>query len=136
MMQQDIETTTHFQQSETDIKSETDINDEEIQEKLDTLLSKYQNQNQAANNKDNIVFSSSSLSQVEASQTLEEVIENEIPMLTEIVILQSSPLRSILDAALEKTRIEMNIKDREELARALANQLQESPIDFIQKTSG
>ncbi len=130
MMQQDIETTTHFQQSETD------INDEEIQEKLDTLLSKYQNQNQVANNKDNIVFSSSSLSQVEASQTLEEVIENEIPMLTEIVILQSSPLRSILDAALEKTRIEMNIKDREELARALANQLQESPIDFVQKTSG
>ncbi len=130
MMQQDIETTTHFQQSETD------INDEEIQEKLDTLLSKYQNQNQVANNKDNIVFSSSSLSQVEASQTLEEVIENEIPMLTEIVILQSSPLRSILDAALEKTRIEMNIKDREELARALANQLQESPIDFVQKASG
>lgn len=126
MMQQDqdIDTTTQFQQGVSD------INDEEIQEKLDLLLSKYQNQNQVASNKDNIVFSSNSLSQVEASQTLEEVIENEIPMLTEVVILQSSPLRSVLDAALDITRIEMSVKDREELARALAKQLKESPIDF------
>jgi len=129
MMQQDqdIDTTTQFQQGVSD------INDEEIQEKLDLLLSKYQNQNQVASNKDNIVFSSNSLSQVEASQTLEEVIENEIPMLTEVVILQSSPLRSVLDAALDITRIEMSVKDREELARALAKQLKESPIDFGSK---
>ncbi len=130
MMQQDIETTIQFQQSETD------INDDEIQEKLDSLLSKYQNQDQVKNNKDNIVFSSASLSQVEGSQTLEEVIENEIPMLTEVVILQSSPLRTILDAALDETRIEMNIKDREELARALAKQLQESPINSGQQANG
>ncbi len=130
MTQQDIETTTQFQQDVAD------FNDEEIQQKLDSLMTKYQSQNQIATDKNNIVFSDASLSQVDASQTLEEVIENEIPILTEVVTLRSSPLRSILDVALDQTRIEMSLKDREELARALAKQLMESPINFGQKAHG
>jgi hypothetical protein len=127
MTQQDIETIETTAQFQQDV---SDFNDEEIREKLDLLLTKYQSQDQIASNKNNIVVSSASLSQVDASQTLEEVIENEIPMLTEVVTLRSSPLRSILEAALDQTRIEMGVKDREELARALAKQLKESPINF------
>ncbi len=130
MTQQDIETTTQFQQDVAD------FNDEEIQQKLDSLLTKYQSQHQIATDKNNVVFSDAGLSQVDASQTLEEVIENEIPILTEVVSLRSSPLRSILDVALDQTRIEMSLKDREELARAMAKQLMESPINFGQKARG
>jgi len=127
MTQQDIETietTTQFQQGISD------FNDEEIHQNLNSLFAKYQNQNRIANNKNNIVFSRAGLSQFDTSQTLEEVIESDVPILTEIVTLQSSALRSILDAALDETRIEMNVKDREELARALEKQLKESSIEW------
>ncbi len=54
--------------------------------------------------------------------------DKKIPLLTEVVTIRSSPVRSILDTALGEVSIDMSARDREILARSLEKQLKDSSI--------
>ena len=107
-------------------KSSTDFDDAEILAKFRNLLGKYQNQGKIIG----VTTSTPVSTPTATSQTngiSQEVEADSIPTLTEIVILhpsviqpkRSTPIRQILDAALEDAHIEMNALDRKALAHAL-----------------
>lgn len=112
-----------------DDKNSIDTDDSEILEKFRSLLNKYQNQG-------NIITSPSTM--VTAVPTLPDdhtvpAVVSKIPVLTEAVILHPAviqpqpkrltPIRQILDAALEDANIDMNVLDRKALANALEARL-------------
>ncbi|MBP6056926.1 MAG: hypothetical protein KA524_00620 [Nitrosomonas sp.] len=109
-------------------KSSTDFDDAEILAKFRNLLGKYQNQGKIIG----VTTSTPVSTPTATSQTngiSQEVEADSIPTLTEIVILhpsviqpqpkRSTPIRQILDAALEDAHIEMDALDRKALAHAL-----------------
>jgi len=111
-----------------DYNSSTNSDDAEILAKFRSLLNKYQNQGKRISATNNTIVSTSTT----ASQTdgiLQEIEAYKIPVLTEVVILhpsviqpqpkRSTPIRQILDAALEDANIEMDANDRKALASAL-----------------
>jgi len=103
-----------------DDKTAADSDDTEILDKFNNLLGKYQNQGKIAG--------AASVKTVESSKTASHEAGS-IPLLTEVVILHPAvihrqparltPMRQILDAALEETQIEMDAQSRKVLARAL-----------------
>ena len=120
-------------ESAVPLRQGTINSDEEIQEKLDLLLTKYQsqNKNKIAGHKSNSALSLATISETDVDIKLEEIVDNEIPVLTEVVILRSSPLRSVLDDVLDETQIDMNARDREKLARALDKRFKHKDIGQI-----
>ena len=113
-------------------KSSTDFDDAEILAKFRNLLGKYQNQGKIIG----VTTPTPVPTPTATSQTdgiLQEVETDKIPTLTEIVILhpsviqpqpkRSTPIRQILDAALEDAHIEMDALDRKALAHALGVRL-------------
>lgn len=113
-------------------KSSTDFDDAKILAKFRNLLGKYQNQGNIIG----IAAPTTTPISTVTSQTdgiLQEVETDKIPTLTEIVILhpsviqpqpkRSTPMRQILDAALEDAHIEMDALDRKALAHALGVRL-------------
>ena len=113
-------------------KSSTDFDDAEILAKFRNLLGKYQNQGKIIG----VTAPITTPIPMTTSQTdgiLQEVEIDKIPTLTEIVILhpsviqpqpkRSTPIRQILDAALEDAHIEMDVLDRKALAHALGVRL-------------
>jgi len=112
-----------------DDKTSIDPDDSEILAKFRSLLNKYQNQG-------NIIASSNTL--ITAASTLPvdnttPTVADKIPVLTAAVILHPAviqpqpkrltPIRQILDAALEDANIEMDVLDRKSLANALEARL-------------
>lgn len=105
----------------SDDKTAAEPDDAEVLDKFRNLLGKYQNQGKIAGT-------------APASKTFEDdkTASHEtgsIPLLTETVILHPAviqrqparltPIRQILDAALEEAQIEMDAQSRKALARAL-----------------
>ncbi|MDH5552375.1 MAG: hypothetical protein OEX82_03505 [Nitrosomonas sp.] len=113
----------------------TELDDDEILNKLDALLHRHKNQADDAvdvNNADVSPQAVSSISGAVLPQT-EPTFADEIPTLTEIVLLQSDSmqaqagrmlsLQQILDSALDEVNIEMKTSDRIMLTKALEKQL-------------
>ncbi|MDE2389692.1 MAG: hypothetical protein KGN35_11555 [Betaproteobacteria bacterium] len=110
----------------SDNKITEDSDDAEILGKFHNLLSKYQNQGKITGT----LVPTGKLLKSDQAASYET---DPIPLLTEIVSLHPAviqrqparltPIRQILDAALEETQIEMNAQSREVLARALENRL-------------
>ena len=101
----------------SDDKTATDSDDAEILNKFNNLLGKYQNQGKITG----------AMPPHNVSATGKTT--GSIPVLTEAVTLHPAiihrqparltPVRQILDAALEETQIEMDAQSRKALARAL-----------------
>ncbi len=112
-----------------DDKTSSDPDDSEILAKFRSLLNKYQNQGK-------IIASSTtaltSVPRVPVENTGSNVADK-IPVLTEAVVLHPAviqpqpkrltPIRQILDAALEDADIEMDVLNRKALASALEARL-------------
>ncbi len=106
----------------TSADSIADSDDAEILDKFHNLLSKYQNQGKITGA---LVPAGKAL---KGNQTASHETDP-IPLLTEIVSLHPAviqrqparltPIRQILDAALEETQIEMDSQNRKALAHAL-----------------
>lgn len=116
-----------------DDKTSINPDDSEILAKFRSLLNKYQNQG-------NIIASSGMTVTSAPTAPVEHNgpnVTDKIPVLTEAVILHPAviqpqpkrltPIRQILDAALEDVHIEMDVLDR----KALANALEARLIDQI-----
>lgn len=113
----------------SDDRTAPEVDDAEILAKFRNLLNKYQNKGKITLPADNATASSAALP-VDKTTPIEM---DKIPLLTEAVILRSSiiqpqplrltPIRQILDAALEDANIEMNTVDRKALSNALENRL-------------
>lgn len=113
----------------SDDRTTPEVDDAEILAKFRNLLNKYQNQGKITLPADNATASSAALP---AGKTTPTGMDK-IPLLTEAVILRSSiiqpqplrltPIRQILDAALEDAGIDMNPADRKALVNALENRL-------------
>ncbi len=109
----------------SDDKTAADPDDAEVLDKFRNLLSKYQNQGK--------ITGSMPSNNVSATGNTTSHETNPIPLLTEIVTLHPAvihrqparltPIRQILDAALEEAQIEMNAQSRKALARALETRL-------------
>lgn len=109
-------------------KSSTDFDDAEILSKFRNLLSKYQNQGKLIGFATPI-SASASMATSQLDGILQGTEVDEIPTLTEIVVLhpsviqpqpkRSTPIQQILDAALKDSHIEMDALDRKALAHAL-----------------
>lgn len=105
--------------------SSTDLDDSEILTKFRNLLSKYQHQGKIISASD----SSTSITTPQPGNSRKTDHPDEIPLLTDIVILHPTvihpqparltPIRQILDSALAECLIEMNATDRKALANAL-----------------
>lgn len=117
-----------------DYNSSTNSDDAEILAKFRSLLNKYQNQGKRISATNNTIASTSTtVSQTDGIS--QEIEAYKIPVLTEVVILhpsviqpqpkRSTPIRQILDAALEDANIEMDANDRKALASALETHLAE-----------
>lgn len=112
--------------------SSTDHDDAEILAKFRNLLNKYQGQDKLASAADNTAEPSVAMV-FHPDSLLREAESDQIPVLTEVVMLypsviqpqpkRSTPIRQILDAALDDTHIEMSITDRKALASALETRL-------------
>jgi hypothetical protein len=113
----------------SDDRTAPEVDDAEILAKFRNLLNKYQSQGRIILPADN----STTPPAVPFGDKTTPVEPDEIPLLTEAVILHSSiiqpqplrltPIRQILDAALEDAGIEMNSVDRKALVNALENRL-------------
>lgn len=115
-------------------KLSTEFDDDEILNKLDTLLDRYKNQVEETNDLNEISSSSQAVSVPEVVVSKAEASFNdEIPTLTEIVMLKSVSiqaraerslsLQQLLDAALDDAKIEMKTSDRIMLVKALKKRL-------------
>tara|TARA_R110002073_G_scaffold321961_2_gene498314 strand:+ start:446 stop:835 length:390 start_codon:yes stop_codon:yes gene_type:complete len=101
-----------------------DPEDEAVLLKLNGFLGKHQNQNKRVTRISDAIIPDSEFPQVDVSlEKVQVEIDSNIPKLTEIVVLCSSPLRKILDNALEEVNIDMNVTDRGALTRALEKRL-------------
>ncbi len=116
-------------------KVTTEFDDDEILNKLDALLYRYKNRVEETSDLNKVVDSSRNISSIPETilSKTEPIFDNEIPTLTEVVLLQSDPiqtqtgrllsLQQILDAALDEVNIEMKTSDRIMLTKALEKQL-------------
>jgi len=118
-----------------DHNTSTDFDNEEILNKVNNLLNKHQNQTTAPD--DLRVALSSDLYCTQKSdgalQQAPQSSSNEIPTLTEVVILHpvtmpaqsecAISLQQILDAALQEVKIDLNTTDRIALLQALEKRL-------------
>lgn len=116
-------------------KVTTEFDDDEILNKLDALLYRYKNQVEETSDLNKVVDSSQNISSIPETvlSTTEPLFDDEIPTLTEVVLLRSDPiqtqtgrslsLQQILDAALDEVNIEMKTSDRIMLTKALEKQL-------------
>lgn len=112
-----------------DDKTSIDPDDSEILAKFRSLLNKYQNQGKIIAGSGTTV---TSIPPAPIDHTGPNVADK-IPVLTEAVILHPAviqpqpkrltPIRQILDAALEDAHIEMDVLDRKALANALEARL-------------
>ena len=116
-------------------KVKTEFDDDEILNKLNALLYRYRNRVEETNDLNEVVDSSQSVASIPENDLpkTEQIFDDEIPTLTEIVLLQSEPiqtqtgrslsLQQILDTALNEVNIEMKTSDRIMLTKALEKQL-------------
>lgn len=116
-------------------KEATEFDDDEILNKLDALLHRYKNRVEETSDLNKMVDSSQNVSSIPDAilPKTELIFDDEIPTLTEVVLLQPDPiqtkmgrslsLQQILDAALNEVNIEMKTSDRIMLTRALEKQL-------------
>lgn len=110
----------------SDDKSAVDFDDTEIMVKFRSLLGKYQNQGKIAG-------TAPAGKAPEIDKTAPAIGVDAIPLLTEAVFLHPAviqpqparltPIRQILDAALEDAHIDMDVQDRKALAHALEARL-------------
>ncbi|NBQ69755.1 MAG: hypothetical protein EBU46_13395 [Nitrosomonadaceae bacterium] len=110
----------------SDDKSAADFDDTEIMVKFRSLLGKYQNQGKIAG-------TAPAGKAPEIDKTAPAIGADAIPLLTDAVFLHPAviqpqparltPLRQILDAALEDAHIDMDVQDRKALAHALETRL-------------
>lgn len=109
--------------------------DDDILNKLDALLHRHKNQAEDASDANKPVVAPQEVSSTPESvlPEAEPVFVNEIPTLTEVVLIQpdqtqiqaghSLSLQQILDSALDEVNIEMKTSDRIMLTKALEKQL-------------
>jgi len=112
-----------------DDKTSIDPDDSEILAKFRSLLNKYQNQGNIIASSNTLITSASTLPVDNKTST----VADKIPVLTATIILNPAviqpqpkrltPIRQILDAALEDANIEMDVLDRKSLANALEARL-------------
>lgn len=112
-----------------DDKTSMGPDDSEILAKFRSLLNKYQNQGNIITSANSIATSTPAAPVDHAGSTAAD----KIPVLTEAVILHPAviqpqpkrltPIRQILDAALEDAHIEMDVLNRKALANALEARL-------------
>ena len=110
----------------SDDKTAADFDDTEIMVKFRSLLGKYQNQGK-------IVGTATAGKAPEIDKTASVTGADAIPLLTDTVFLHPAviqpqparltPIRQILDAALEDAHIDMDVQDRKALAHALETRL-------------
>ena len=108
----------------SDDKTAADFDDTEIMVKFCSLLGKYQNQGKIAG-------TAGKASEID--KTAPVIGADAIPLLTDAVFLHPAviqpqparltPIRQILDAALEDAHIDMDVQDRKALAHALETRL-------------
>lgn len=109
----------------------SDIDDNEILDKFNGLLEKYQNRGESPGTARRIKSTVSAKHYEETGLPIAS--PDTIPTLTEAVTLhpaiiqrqpkRSTPIQKLLDAALEETGITMNARDRKALANALESRL-------------
>ncbi|QOJ23764.1 MAG: hypothetical protein HRU78_08955 [Gammaproteobacteria bacterium] len=109
----------------SDDKTAANSDDAEILSKFNNLLGKYQNQGKITGTM--LIGKVSETGKTSSNET------DPIPLLTEVVTLHPAviqrqparltPMRQILDAALEEAQIEMDATSRKALACALENRL-------------
>lgn len=116
-------------------KVATEFDDDEILNKLDALLYRYKNRVEETGDLTNVADSSQNvlLTPETVLPKNELIFDDEIPMLTEVVLLKSGPikmqtgrslsLQQILDVALNEVNIEMKTSDRIMLTKAMEKQL-------------
>lgn len=116
-------------------KVATEFDDDEILNKLDALLYRYKNRVEETGDLTNVADSSQNvlLTPETVLPKNELIFDDEIPMLTEVVLLKSGPikmqtgrslsLQQILDVALNEVNIEMKTSDRIMLIKAMEKQL-------------
>ena len=116
-------------------KASTEFDDDEILNKLDALLHRHKNQSEDASDANKSVVSSPAVSSVADTglPEIESLVDDAIPTLSEVVLLQSVTiqaqagrslsLQQILDSALDEVNIEMKTSDRILLTKALEKQL-------------
>ena len=116
-------------------KVATEFDDDEVLNKLDALLYRYKNRAEDAGDVNKAAASSQNVSSIPETvlPKTEPIFDDEIPTLTEVVLLQSESiqtqmgrslsLQQILDAALDEVNIEMRTSDRIMLTKALEKQL-------------
>ncbi|UJP04151.1 MAG: hypothetical protein LZF85_06905 [Nitrosomonas sp.] len=110
----------------SDEKTAADFDDTEIMVKFRSLLSKYRNQGKIAG-------TASAGKAPEIDKTVPAIGAEAIPLLTDAVLLHPAviqpqparltPIRQVLDAALEDAHIDMDVQDRKALAHALETRL-------------
>jgi hypothetical protein len=118
-----------------DHNTSTDFDDEEILNKVNSLLNKHQNQANATDDLHGVLSSDLDYTQ-KSDGTLQQAPQsssNEIPTLTEVVILHpvtmptqsecAISLQQILDAALQEVEIDLSTTDRIALLQALEKRL-------------
>lgn len=118
-----------------DYNTSTEFDDDEILNKVDSLLHKHQNQAKKLDDLRDAKSSDLDDTQIPggALQQILRSSSNEIPTLTEVVILHpvtmpeqseyNSSLQQILDAALQEIGIDLNTTDRIALLQALEKHL-------------
>ena len=118
-----------------DHNTPTDFDDEEILNKVNSLLNKHQNQANAPDDLRDVLSSDLDCTQKSdgALQQAPQSSSNEIPTLTDVVILHpvTMPTQSectissqqILDAALQEVEIDLSTTDRIALLQALEKRL-------------
>ncbi len=116
-------------------KVTTEFDNDEVLNKLDALLHRHKNRVEETNDLNKVVDSSQNVSSIPETvlPKTEPLFDDEIPTLTEVVLLQSNPiqmqmgrslsLQQMLDAALNEVNIEMKTSDRIMLTKALEKQL-------------
>lgn len=119
-----------------DDKSPTEPDDAEILQKFRNLLGKYHNHGKIKSTTATPVDSPSEMDSPVEGELLQEKTAENIPMLTEVVVLnpsviqpqpkRSTPIQQILDAALQDAHIDMNSSDRKALADALEAHMSDS----------
>lgn len=118
-----------------DQKTSTNLDDEEILNKVDSLLHKHQSQTNTSDDLSDVLSSDLDCTQISdsTSQQAPQSTSNEIPTLTEIVTLHpvtmpeqsecALSLQQILTAALQEVEIDLNTSDRIALLQALEKRL-------------
>ena len=118
-----------------DYDTSAEFDNNEILNKVDSLLHKHHNQSKVPDDLRDVILSDLDHPQISdhVLQQAPQSLSNEIPTLTEIVILHpvtmpdhsecALTLQQILDAALQEVKIDLNTTDRIALLQALEKRL-------------